>query len=253
MQGDFMIAQSLHRPEEDAEDYKLGDRLLYLRTPNFQGEDVRELQTALGALGFACGGVSGVFGVYTEGALRKFQLNMGLEDDGIAGVNTYATLKNLHNAWMDKPQIEDHAYIGFARAADVLEKHAVCLFGTEDFTRKVASYMSNLALATNPRSKVISADSLLVPPDGSMILAHIVLPLDKTESDVPRVLCDDPNTLSLRISGAIDIARSKASEGMPLRIVIEVKGPEMGATSDAVDQHAHHDAVLLLDAVCNAF
>ena len=51
----------------------------------------KNCKTALGALGFACGGVSGTFGAYTEGALRKFQLNMGLEPDGIAGVNTYGS------------------------------------------------------------------------------------------------------------------------------------------------------------------
>ena len=144
-----MIPQAIHREGEADEGFELGERLLYLRTPYFSGKDVEQLQTALGALGFACGGVSGTFGAYTEGALRKFQLNMGLVPDGIAGVKTYATLRHLHNAWQDKPQIEDRAYMGFARAADVLENHAVCLFGTEEYTRSVASNMSNLAMATN--------------------------------------------------------------------------------------------------------
>ena len=174
-----MISETIHRHDKEGERFELGERLLYLRTPNFTGKDVEELQTALGALGFACGGVSGTFGAYTEGALRKFQLNMGLAADGIAGVNTYAILRNLHNAWMDKPQMEECAYMGFARAADVLEQHAVCLFGTEGFTRKVASYMSNLAMATNPRSKMVSAETLLVPPDSAMLLAHIVGPQDR--------------------------------------------------------------------------
>ena len=66
-----MIPQAIHREGEADEGFELGERLLYLRTPYFTGKDVEQLQTALGALGFACGGVSGTFGAYTEGALRK--------------------------------------------------------------------------------------------------------------------------------------------------------------------------------------
>ena len=65
--------------------FHLGDRTLYLRMPYFHGNDVVELQRALGALGFACGAEDGIFGAYTELALRKFQMNMGLFSDGIAG------------------------------------------------------------------------------------------------------------------------------------------------------------------------
>lgn len=249
-----MISETIHRQDKEGDQFELGERLLYLRTPNFAGKDVEALQTALGALGFACGGVSGTFGAYTEGALRKFQLNMGLVPDGIAGVNTYAILRNLHNAWMDKPQVEERAYMGFARAADVLEHHAVCLFGTEGFTRKVASYMSNLAMATNPRSKMVSAETLLVPPDADMLLAHIVGPDDKTDPSVPRVLCDDASALAKRISAAVDAARAKTGEGGPLRIALELSGVAGSDTAvEDVDRMAHHDAILLLDAFCMAF
>lgn len=249
-----MISSTIHRQDKEGDQFELGERLLYLRTPNFTGKDVEELQSALGALGFACGGVSGTFGAYTEGALRKFQLNMGLASDGIAGVNTYAILKNLHNAWMDKPQVEARGYMGFARAADVLEHHAVCLFGTEGFTRKVASYMSNLAMATNPRSKMVSAETLLVPPDADMLLAHIVGPDDPTDASVPRVLCDDASALARRIGAAIDAARAKAGQGAPLRIAIELPGVAQSDADEAEnDRMAHHDAIQLLDAFCMAF
>ena len=53
-------------------------------------------------------------------------------------------------------------HLGFARAADDARAQCARLFGTQDFTRSVASRMSNLALATNPASKIMSADSLLV-------------------------------------------------------------------------------------------
>ena len=154
----------------------LGDRTLYLRMPYFHGHDVLELQQALGALGFACGALDGIFGAYTELALRKFQLNLGLPSDGIAGAYTYAAIRNLHHSWEGKEAAHDTLHLGFARAADVLEHHALCLFGTDEFTRSVASRMSNLALATNPASKIVSANSLLVAPDETMLLVHIVVP-----------------------------------------------------------------------------
>ena len=160
--------------------FTLGDRTLYLRMPHFHGHDVLELQHALGALGFACGETDGIFGAFTELALRKFQLNMGLPSDGIAGAYTYAAIRNLHHSWEGKEAVHGSNHLGFARAADVLESNALCLFGTQEFTRSVASRMSNLALATNPASKIMSADSLLVAPDENMLLVHIVLPEEAT-------------------------------------------------------------------------
>ena len=61
--------------------YKLGDRTLYLRMPNFHGADVRALQRALNVLGFACGEDDGYFGPHTEAALQQFQENVGLFAD----------------------------------------------------------------------------------------------------------------------------------------------------------------------------
>lgn len=248
-----MIPQAIHREGEADEGFELGERLLYLRTPYFSGKDVEQLQTALGALGFACGGVSGTFGAYTEGALRKFQLNMGLVPDGIAGCeNWYGDAAALHNAWQDKPQIEDRAYMGFARAADVLESHAVCLFGTEEYTRSVASNMSNLAMATNPRSKMVSAETLLVPPDANMLLAHIVRSGRPYETMCHALMCDDPQVLGRRIANAVE-AQMACRAGRPRRIVLEIVGPGVDESVAAIERAAHHDAITLLDAFCNAF
>lgn len=119
--------------------YNLGDRTLYLRMPYFHGHDVLELQQALGALGFFHGGQDAIFGAFTEEALRRFQLNLGLPSDGIAGAYTYAALRNLAHSWVGKEATHgDTRHLGFARAADVLEGHAVCLFGTDEFSRSVA-------------------------------------------------------------------------------------------------------------------
>ena len=45
--------------------YQMGDRTLYLRLPNFHGNDVRCLQKALNVLGFSCGEPDGYYGPHT--------------------------------------------------------------------------------------------------------------------------------------------------------------------------------------------
>ncbi len=226
--------------------FRLGDRTLYLRMPHFHGHDVFELQHALGALGFACGTVDGIFGAFTELALRKFQLNLGLPSDGIAGAYTYEAIRNLHHSWEGKEAVHGSSHLGFARAADVLEGNALCLFGTSEFTRSVASRMSNLALATNPASKIMSADSLLVAPDENMLLVHIVLPEERTIENVPRVSFEDEDTLSLRLETAIGVADAAS----PSRIAVELPG-SMWMDAGA-GRSAQHFAITLLDALCMA-
>ncbi len=226
--------------------FQLGDRTLYLRMPHFHGHDVFELQQALGALGFACGAVDGIFGAYTELGLRKFQLNLALPSDGIAGAYTYEALRNLHHSWEGKEALNGAAHLGFARAADVLEHNALCLFGTHAFTRSVASRMSNLALATNPVSKIMSADSLLVAPDADMLLVHIVLHEEETAESVPRVSFDAEDTLSLRLEAAIGVAAAS----VPSRVAVELPGT---VWEDAgMGRSAQHYAITLLDALCSA-
>jgi N-acetylmuramoyl-L-alanine amidase len=75
--------------------YRLGDRTLYLHSPHFRGDDVRELQRKLNALGFDAGREDGVFGQKTARAMRDFQRNVGEEDDGIVGLHTLETLRRM--------------------------------------------------------------------------------------------------------------------------------------------------------------
>lgn len=225
--------------------FQMGDRTLYLRMPYFHGNDVCQLQQALDALGFSCGPHDGIFGAYTEDALRKFQMNMGLPTDGIAGAFTFRAIASLHHSWEGKTGPQDTVHMGFARAADVLESNALCLFGTDEFTRSVAARMSNLSLATNPASKIISAESLLVPPDDEMLLVHIVLSADQASENVPFVTFEDEDTLALRLRSAIGAAST-----VPPRIAICLPGDQW---EDAgAGRSAQHFAITLLDALCVA-
>ncbi len=75
--------------------YALGDRVLYLRRPNFRGDDVRALQRRLNILGFDPGREDGIFGDQTAQAVRDFQRNVGLRSDGIVGPTTLKALDRL--------------------------------------------------------------------------------------------------------------------------------------------------------------
>ncbi len=224
--------------------FELGDRNLFLRVPFFHGADVRTLQEALSALGFACGVCDGIFGVHTEDALRRFQVNMGLPNDGIAGAFTFRALMHLQHSWKGKDSFSPVPRLGFARAARVLESNLICLFGTSEFTRSVAARMSNLALATTPASKVTSADSLLVAPDESMYFVQILVGDEKPSSTVPTVDFVDEESLPDRIGQAF-----MATKGHQRRIAVRL--PEEGWEDAGEDRSAQHYAIVLLDALCS--
>lgn len=226
--------------------FQLGDRTLYLRMPYFHGQDVKDLQRALAILGFDCGNIDGIFGAHTEDALRKFQLNLALPTDGIAGAYTFEAIRNLRHSWEDREVVSGLGGVGFARAADVLESNALCVFGTTDFTRSVASRISNLSLATNPTSTILSADSLLVTPDERMLKVQIVLPDQPTPEGMPRVSYEEGGSLARRLRSAI----ARADEYAGSRLAVELPGTMWADAGE--ERTAQHFAITLLDAFCAA-
>jgi N-acetylmuramoyl-L-alanine amidase len=75
--------------------WRLGDRYLTLIAPNMRGDDVAEVQTHLGRLGFDCGRVDGIYGPATAEAVTDFQRNCGLIADGVCGPDTISALAVL--------------------------------------------------------------------------------------------------------------------------------------------------------------
>jgi N-acetylmuramoyl-L-alanine amidase len=67
--------------------------VLVLTAPNMRGDDVAELQGALGRLGFDCGRVDGILGPATVSALEDFQRNCGLLVDGVCGPATVRAMQ----------------------------------------------------------------------------------------------------------------------------------------------------------------
>jgi N-acetylmuramoyl-L-alanine amidase len=80
--------------------WRLGDRTLYLRRPAQRGDDVRTLQSRLNALGFDSGREDGIFGVATDAAVRAFQREYAISEDGIYGAMSHAALTGLR---IDRP------------------------------------------------------------------------------------------------------------------------------------------------------
>lgn len=76
--------------------YTLGARVLsYQPGQEMVGDDVGQLQTQLHELGFYSNRIDGRFGPATYEALMNYQLNSGLEDDGVCGPDTLHALSLL--------------------------------------------------------------------------------------------------------------------------------------------------------------
>jgi len=83
--------------------YRLGDRMLYVTRPALQGDDVRDLQRRLNQLGFDAGYEDGSYGAQAFDAVRDFQLNVGLNSDGIAGPDTVDLLRRVWRQHQEAP------------------------------------------------------------------------------------------------------------------------------------------------------
>ena len=223
--------------------FVLGDRMLYLRFPHLHGRDVRTLQGALNALGFACGRDDGVFGTFTERAVREFQLNTGQPIDGIAGADTIRAVTNLRHVWTDKdPQAPVALHCGPARAAELLAETSIAVASGDEVGRYVSERLANLAHAAQPAAQVEVVDGADIGAT-----ADVWLVLMGTEREdvpgVPEVDVEpgDDVPLAVRLVAALG-ARGRST---PVRIVL--RGIDMN------DEHAlQRAAVRLLDALCSA-
>ena len=229
--------------------YKLGDRTLYLRLPNFHGADVEALQRALNTLGFACGTDDGYFGPHTEAAIQQFQKNVGLFADGMSFQDTFSYINRLHHVWEGKPsivEVDAEARTGFARAASVLEGCHIAIGGEDAIARNVASRMWNIATATTDSSGIVLYESGESIPLGMDLVLEIASD-DLPDDAEPRatIVLSECHDLPLRIKTAVAAATAK-----PALIRIELTG--MTSYGMFTSSDAQTLAVRLLDGVCDA-
>lgn len=232
------------------ESYKMGDRTLYLRLPNFHGADVRQLQHCLNILGFSAGEVDGLYGPHTEAAVKQFQESMGQLPDGMAFPDTFDAIERLHHVWTGKSASGPHPQgsMGFARAANVLEKVHISITAEDPISRNIAGRVWNLASATNEKSGMdIIASAELKRPGDKAVLVLATSPLENGSS-IPNITVDDTSALPMRIRTAY--AGSK--EDVPvIRVEFTPEGPRYDGTFTVSDAQTY--AVMLLDAICAAF
>ena len=228
--------------------YKLGDRTLYLRLPNFHGADVRALQQALNTLGFACGVDDGYFGPHTEAALKQFQENVGLFADGMAFQDTFNYINRLHHVWKDKPSAvaaNGEARTGFARAASALERAHFAVGGEDALTRNIASRIWNIATATTENSGVMLYEGE-IPEDTDVVLMLSTCELPEDAEPQATIALAECHNLAQRLRTAI-----MASKQRPALIRLELSDLTSCGTFTSSD--AQTLAIRLLDGVCDAF
>lgn len=225
--------------------FTLGDRALYLRLPHFHGRDVRLLQEALNALGFACGQPDSIFGAYTERAVREFQANAGLPADGIVGPNTVRSLSALRHVWEGKdPRSHSAARTRPVRESDKLEALSVALRGADAAGVEIASRALNVAQAAAPNTGVRILTSHEQVPPGTIAVLDVVA--DGTASAIPgRPVARGSDVEELAKSLATALA---AAEGRCPEVTVEIV-----LVSDGQEESLQKAAVMLLDAACVAF
>ncbi|MCL2525547.1 MAG: peptidoglycan-binding protein [Coriobacteriia bacterium] len=183
--------------------FELGDRMLYLRMPYFHGNDVTQLQNALNTLGFAIGGVDGIFGVSTERAVTEFQQNYGINPDGLVGIDTLNALLDLHHMWVGKdsrghssitarPQVQYAALLDYYfdfQALTTLDagERCSCDPATQAALRRVVRYANNLEdAARTDYIELIKRGSASIPEaDMVTVLVYVTVELQDGEQHLP--------------------------------------------------------------------
>jgi N-acetylmuramoyl-L-alanine amidase len=146
--------------------YRLGDRLLYLRTPYVRGDDVVDLQRRLNTLGFDAGRVDGIFGPDADRALRGFQRNAGLSVDGICGAKTVLSLQRLRSKGPESDPAAVREAVRLAAAPATLRGRRVVLGergGLAPFLREVQhalnEYGAVVTLLSHPDDSILAGQA----------------------------------------------------------------------------------------------
>ena len=230
--------------------YEMGDRTLYLRLPNFHGNDVRCLQNCLNILGFSCGEADGSYGVFTEAAVKQFQESQGILADGMAFPDTFDAIERLRHVWAGKPAAGPHPMggMGFARAASVLENVQLSITAEDPISRNIAGRIWNLASATTDKSGLeLVEDTRHMRSDDQALFVLSTTPLPGRSSRVSNVIIDGFDTLPLRLRAAMESSLSK----VPVVRLELPFGLDYDGTFTTGD--AQTFAVMLLDAICTAY
>lgn len=177
---DGIVGPATFRQLEEAR-WNLGDRVVsYSPGHMTAGDDVANLQQQLNTLGFDSGRVDGVFGPDTDHALREFQRNAGLEQDGTCGPEVWRaldrlsrtvkggaarTLRSEHHHAMARTGVSDKVVVidpghGGPDYGDVANRLAEAIVA-DDLCRRIEGRLAAIGtqvLVTRPRSHEIEEE-----------------------------------------------------------------------------------------------
>lgn len=235
--------------------FRLGDRMLYRRTPMMRGDDVSRLQQSLGSLGFDAGKVDGLFGPDTLRAVLDFQHNRGMTEDGFAGREVVEELLLMSKAtekpgreavreheWIDslpQPIAGARIYVDPDRG-DTSAPDATWLTGARlasSLKRSGARVLLSRSVDTSPneRFRAQRANRLDV-----QVVVSITVPHDDVEGvfyfGTPLSTSDAGNAIAVHIAGRLGVpalprAVPLLKETRSPAVVIAVATPSVGTGS----------------------
>jgi N-acetylmuramoyl-L-alanine amidase len=226
--------------------YRLGDRMLYRRTPMQRGDDVAALQRQLSTFGFYSGLIDGIFGDMTAAAVATFQRNVGLPVDAVLGPRTLHELERVRS-----PSGADDLVSPVRER--LVHTASRALSGARIAIGEEGGFAAGVAALSRALSAAGALPISLHHPDGSHIaaeanavdaLVYVGLQLDPSssscrtsfyrgfryESDVSRRLAELiqsvlPKQLGLTDDGALGMALPILRETKMPAVLIEVGDP----------------------------
>lgn len=223
-----------------------GDRMLYLRLPHFHGSDVKALQEALNTLGFSCGAADGIFGSFTERAVREFQRSSGQPSDGIVGPETVRALSHLRHVWEGKHgTVPELATAASARALEALTRYSVTFVSHDPVAADVAERAVNLAFATDAGAQAQLGGGDTPSETDVRLEVRSEERADDDDGGAP-VVTVTPGDRTAELAGRLSVALNLAPQSKPVGVRVVLSGV------DSDERARQRAAVLLLDSLCRA-
>ena len=201
--------------------WSLGERLLFLRSPNIRGDDVAELQSLLNRLGFDCGRVDGIFGPLVVRAISEFQVNIGLDSNGICTPELVAVLRRMGSQSGTGPGV---AVVreGIELSADRPRDEARIVIGYFHGGAALAHSVVRRARELHPLTTTVDSDAGTQAQAANRFAAEVYVGFEVSDDpacavsyyEVPTFVSVGGRNLAKRIAGALN---DRAPE-LPVRV-----------------------------------
>ncbi len=196
--------------------WSLGERLLFLRSPNIRGDDVAELQTALNRLGFDCGRVDGIFGPKVVTAISDFQINIGVDGNGICTPELVDALQRMGLQSGDGPGVA--VVREAAELSDSISRDSArIVIGFFSGAAGLAHSLTRRARESHPLTTTVDTDASSQAQAANRFLADVYVGFEIADDagctiyfyEVPTFISAGGRNLALRIAAAL---RDRAPE-----------------------------------------